>query len=184
MLIFSRLTISRLTKAVFHISYKALINKFDQERNMTKHKPPDTLDFLLANICSLHHVRVHQLLDALGLYRGQPHLLRALWEQEGPTQTDLAEYMKITTATMTKMIQRMEKAGFIQRKPDPDDQRISRVYLTDVGRAVQQDVEAVWVKMNEETFAGFTDDELALLRHFLLQIRLNLGKAAGEEPWT
>jgi MarR family transcriptional regulator, organic hydroperoxide resistance regulator len=150
---------------------------------MHEPKPLDTLDFLLVNICHLHHSRAHQLLEAIGLYRGQPPVLRALWEQEGLTQTDLAERMKITPATMTKMLQRMEKAGFIQRKPDVEDQRVSRVYLTDAGRGVQKDLEAVWAQMYAETFADFTEDECVVLRRFLLQIRENLVKATGEVPW-
>ena len=150
---------------------------------MQKQTRPNSLDFLLANICHLHHSRVHQLLEALGLYRGQPPVLRALWEQEGLTQTELAEQMKITPATMTKMLQRMEKTGFIQRKADPEDQRISRVYLTDTGRAVQKDVEAVFRQMEEETFGNFTLEERCCCAAFLLQMRENLVSATGEEPW-
>jgi DNA-binding MarR family transcriptional regulator len=150
---------------------------------MSKRSFPETMDFLLVNICHLHHFRAHQLLEKLGLYRGQPPVLRALWETEGLTQTELAAQMKITPATMTKMLQRMEKAGFIYRKPDPGDQRVSRVYLTETGRSVQKDVEATWGRMNEETFANFTPEEHALLRRFLLQVRSNLLEATGEEPW-
>lgn len=150
---------------------------------MPAHTPPDTLDFLLVNICHLHHTRAHQLLEAIGLYRGQPPVLRALWEQEGLTQTDLAERLKITPATMTKMLQRMEKTGFIYRKPDPEDQRISRVYLTEAGRAIQKTVEDIWRTTDAETFANFTMEERVLLRRFLLQIRDNLLESTGEEPW-
>ena len=150
---------------------------------MQKNDLPESLDFLLANICHLHHARAHQLLEALGLYRGQPPVLRALWEREGLTQTELAERMKITPATMTKMLQRMEKAGFIQRKVDAEDQRISRVYLTEAGNMVQKDVEAVFRLTEEETFGNFTIEEQVLLRRFLLQMRENLLTATGEQPW-
>ena len=44
-----------------------------------------------ARICKLHHTRAHALLEELGLYRGQPPMLRALWEQEGLTHGELAE---------------------------------------------------------------------------------------------
>jgi MarR family transcriptional regulator, organic hydroperoxide resistance regulator len=150
---------------------------------MRKHDPPETLDFLLANICHLHHNRFHQMLEGLGLYRGQPPVLRALWEQEGMTQSELAERMKITPATMTKMLQRMEKTGFIQRKTDSEDQRVSRVYLTETGRAVQKDVESVLAQMEQDTFENFTLEEQMLLRRFFLQIRENLLSASGEEAW-
>ena len=147
---------------------------------MSKLPEPRTLDFLLAQISRLHHTRAHQLFEAIGLYRGQPPVLRRLWQQEGLTHTELAERVKITPATVTKMLQRMEKAGFVLRKPDSTDQRISRVYLTDAGRAIQAKVEAIWQQMEQDAFVGFTQEELILLRQFLTQIRANLAQAAGE----
>ncbi len=150
---------------------------------MPKQKTPDTLDFLLANICHLHRARVQQLFEALGLYQGQPPLLRQLWEQEGLTQSELAARLKITPATVTKMLQRMEKTGFIRRCPDAGDQRISRVYLTDAGRAIQQRVEEVFRTLEAETFANLTLEESLLLRRLLLQLRENLTQVTGEEPW-
>ncbi len=137
------------------------------------------MNFLLAQVCRLHHARVHQLLDALGLYRGQPQVLFRLWEREGQTHRDLAASMQVTPATITRMIQRMEKTGFVQRRPDPGDQRISRVYLTDAGRGVQAQVEAIWEQMEQEVFAGFTPDEQATLRSHLQRIRANLTQAVG-----
>jgi DNA-binding MarR family transcriptional regulator len=147
---------------------------------MTSHIHPETLDFLLAQICHLHYIRAHQMFEAIRLYRGQPPVLRILWEGEGLTQTELAERLQITPATITKMLQRMEKVGFIQRKPDAKDQRISRVYLTEDGRAIQTQVEAVWKTMEAETFSGLTSEERVLLRRFLLKMRDNLQQAMGE----
>lgn len=135
---------------------------------------PETMDFLLAQICRLHYSRAHELLETIGLYRGQPPMLHALWEQEGLSHTELAERLRITPATTTKMIQRMEKSGFVLRQPDPEDQRLSRVYLTEAGRAIRADVQVIWAQMEAETFASFATEELETLRRFLLQIRENL----------
>ena len=148
---------------------------------MSKPDHPKTMDFLLASICHLHHTRARQLFEATGLHRGQPEVLLALWEQEGITQTELAGRLKITPATVTKMLQRMEKTGFIQRKPDARDQRVSRVYLTQAGRAVRRDVEAVWKTMEAETFTNLTQAERATLRRFLLQMLENLLTAVEVE---
>jgi DNA-binding MarR family transcriptional regulator len=139
------------------------------------HQPEsESLDQLLAQICRLKHARVQSLLETLGLYEGQPAMLRSLWAQEGLTHTDLARRLRVQPATITKMIQRMEKAGFVERRPDPEDERVSRVYLTQAGRAVQADVRGVWHTLEKEAFSQFTAEERALLRHFLLQIRENL----------
>jgi DNA-binding MarR family transcriptional regulator len=139
----------------------------------------ESLDSLLAQICRLKHSRIHTLLEALGLYRGQPSVLQALWEQEGLMHTELARRLQVQPATITKMLQRMEKAGFVERRPDPDDQRVSRVYLTGAGRAVRADVQQVWRQLEEEAFAGFSPEEQALLRRFFLQIRENLNRVTG-----
>jgi DNA-binding MarR family transcriptional regulator len=135
---------------------------------------PETMDFLLAKICHLHYIRAHTLLESIGLYRGQPPLLHALWEQEGLSHTQLAERLQISPATTTKMVQRMEKAGFLQRQPDPSDERVSRVYLTEAGRGVRLQVQGVWDRMEAETFQGLSDEERVVLRRFLIKIRQNL----------
>jgi DNA-binding MarR family transcriptional regulator len=149
--------------------------------NSKKH--PAEMDFLIANISHLHHLRAHQLLEGIGLYRGQPPVLFALWEKEGLTQTELAEQMKIAPATVTKMLQRMEKSGFIQRRPDAQDQRVTRVYLTETGRSVQSQVEEIWKTMQLDAFSNFSSDELNTARLILTRIRDNLQNATGERAW-
>jgi MarR family transcriptional regulator, organic hydroperoxide resistance regulator len=148
---------------------------------MTGSSEAESLDSLFAQCCRLKHARIHTLLETLGLYRGQPSVLQALWEQEGLMHTDLARRLGVQPATITKMLQRMEKAGFIERRPDPDDQRVSRVYLTEAGRSVQAGVQQVWRQLEAEAFAGFTLEERVLLRRFFLDIRANLHRVTGGE---
>ncbi|MHB1355226.1 MAG: MarR family winged helix-turn-helix transcriptional regulator [Anaerolineae bacterium] len=141
---------------------------------MPSQDKPQTMDRLLAQVCHHHHQRAHELLEIIGLYRGQPPVLYALWEQEGLTHRELAERLHITPATISRMLQRMEKTGFIRRRPDAKDQRVSRVYLTDAGRAIRIAVQAIWIQMEADTFTGFSSEELELLRSFLLRLRANL----------
>ena len=144
---------------------------------------PQSLDFLLAQVSRLHHHRAHELLDNLGLYRGQPPLLFALWELDGQTHGELADKLQITPATITRMIQRMEKSGFVQRQADVSDQRISRVYLTDAGWAIRAELQAVWDRMEDESFVGFSTAEREVLHGFLSRIRENLAQAIqGKVP--
>jgi DNA-binding MarR family transcriptional regulator len=150
---------------------------------MTSRPDSESIDFLLAQICRLHHTRAHTHLEALGLYCGQPPVLRALWEQEGLTHSELAARLHVQPATVTKMLKRMEKTGFVERRPDLEDQRVSRVYLTDAGRAVQAQVKQVWRALENETFEGFTLEERVLLRRFFLQVRENLLRVTeGKSP--
>ena len=141
---------------------------------MSQRSEPESIGFLLSLICRLEHARAHELLEELSLYRGQHRMLRALWKQDGLTHTELARHSHVRPSTTTTTIQRMEKAGLVERKRDVEDQRVSRVYLTQVGHALQGDVEQTWHRLEEEIFAGFTLEERVLLWRFFLQIRENL----------
>lgn len=139
--------------------------------------PPRTLDHLLAQVSRMHHHRAHEIFSQVGLYRGQPPVLFALWERDGQTLGELARAARVTPATMTRMIQRMEKSGFVTRKPDPADQRVSRVHVTRAGRAVRGKLEKGWARMEADCFAGLDTDERATLRALLLRVRDNLARA-------
>ena len=143
---------------------------------------PESIGLLLTQISRLHRARAHALLEELGLYRGQPHMLRALWKKEGQTHSELARRLHVQPATVTKMLQRMEKTGFVERRHDAEDQRVSRVYLTEAGRSIRDDVQRVWRTLEEDTFAELTLEERLLLRRLFLQMRENLVHATGGKP--
>ena len=134
----------------------------------------EPLGELLLQICRLNRRRMHVLLDEIGLYRGQPHVLRALWDREGLAHSELAHKLHRSAATITNMLKRMDKAGFVERRPDPADERVSRVYLTDAGRAIQDRVHHVWREIEDRAFAGFAEQERDLLQGYLARIRDNL----------
>jgi DNA-binding MarR family transcriptional regulator len=135
---------------------------------------PNSVDLLIAQVCRRHYRRAHDLLEEIGLYRGQPPVLRALWADDGRTHSELADRLHVRRATITKMITRMEEAGFVERRKDVEDRRVSRVYLTAAGRAIQERVQEVWRRLEGEVLAGFTPRECDLLRGFLTRIRDNL----------
>jgi len=151
---------------------------------MTQTVQPDGISSLLGALCRFQHARMHGLLHALGIYRGQYGVLRALWQEDGLTQTELTERGHVRAATVSKTTQRMEKAGLVARRRDAADQRISRVYLTERGRELQADVEGATRQLQKDVLQGFTLEERVLLRRFLIQMRDNLAEAAGrgEEP--
>lgn len=146
----------------------------DQEPQSTT--GDESVDALIAQVCRRHYRRAHDLLETIGLYRGQPPLLHVLWMEDGRTHAKLAERLHVRPATITKMINRMQEAGLVERRKDARDRRISRVYLTAAGRAIQEQVQEVWRQLEEEALASLTDTERALLRGFLIRIRDNLEK--------
>lgn len=134
----------------------------------------DYLGFQLLQVHRAHRARADAALNKLGLHSGQEMLLLRLWAEEGIPQSQLAASMGVEPPTVTKMLHRMEHAGLIERRSDPDDARISRVYLTERGRALEQPVLAVWKQLEAQTVAGLSDTEQALLRRLLMQLSANL----------
>lgn len=133
-----------------------------------------SLGRLLGRICRLNRRFMHALWDELGLYRGQPFLLGVLWEQEGITHSELANRMQVSPATVTNMLKRMEKAGFVERRPDAEDQRVSRVYLTGVGREIRGRVDQHWQEVEAQVFGTFSEQELETLRELLTRVQQEL----------
>ena len=140
----------------------------------------DTQSFALARTCRLLRRRIHTLMEEAGLHRGQQFVLGALWGREGCTQSELAQRTRVSPATITCMLQRMERNGLVERRQDTQDQRVTRVYLTDAGRRVQQAAEAAWCQIEDQAFAGFTTDESALLGDLLHRVRQNLTPPAAD----
>ena len=134
----------------------------------------DTVGYVLAQVCKLHRQRADELLSEIGLHVGQEMILVMLQDNEGITQTGLAERMMIQPPTLTNSLKRLEREGFVMRRPDPDDQRVSRVHTTKKGHDLMATVNEAWTKLEEESFNGFSLEERVLLRRLLLQTYRNL----------
>ena len=127
----------------------------------------NTVGYALAHVCKLHRQRADVLLNQIGLHVGQEMILCALWDQEGVSQTELAANLLIQPATVTNALKRLEREGFVYRREDPDDQRVSRVFVTDEGRNLRAAVEEQWSRLEEESFGDLTVEEGASLRRLL-----------------
>jgi DNA-binding MarR family transcriptional regulator len=113
-------------------------------------------------------------MDRIGLHRAQATVLCRLFVRDGLTQSEIAEQLGVQGATMTTMLQRMEEAGLVARRRDPDDNRLVRVYLTDAGRRLERDANTQFMKVEEATFAGLSPQDRASLRRMFRQMLRNM----------
>jgi len=146
---------------------------------MERERLSKTTGYVLTHVCKAHYQRARAMLDEIGLYRGQQFVLCALWEEEGLTHSALADRLHVHPATVTNALKRMERAGFLERRPDPEDQRVSRVYLTDAGRDIRAAVERIWTELERQTFGGFSEDQRETLEAYLERILENLERDAS-----
>lgn len=140
--------------------------------------PPieETVGFAIAQVCKAHRNRTDAALKSLKLHVGQEMILLHLWREEGVTQSQLAECLDVEPPTVTKMLQRMETEQLLERRPDTDDARVSRVYLTSKTRDLRASVERCWNSVEARAVAGLSAEERILLRRLLLHVRQNLSE--------
>lgn len=129
---------------------------------------------LMANIGRLQATRLDQMMDALGLYRGQAILLNILAEHDGLTHSEIAEKLQISPAAATKVIKRMEAMNYLRRQSDPQDDRVSRVYLQKAGLALVVQIREVFKKINEIILTDLTPEDKETLYRLLNCIHANL----------
>ncbi|MBN2980807.1 MULTISPECIES: MarR family winged helix-turn-helix transcriptional regulator [Cohnella] len=136
--------------------------------------PSEPLSRLMRHALKRHRDLVDRLIAPYDVYPGQPPLLMQLSREDGQSQRELAGKMRVAPATLNVMIGRMEKAGHLRRESDDRDQRVSRVFLTDKGRAAAQAVQEALQTVETRAFRGFLPEELLLLRRFVLHMQANL----------
>jgi DNA-binding MarR family transcriptional regulator len=95
--------------------------------------------------------------------------------RDGPlSQRELAERIGVEPPTVTRMLQRLELAGIVERRPDKHDARVVRVCLSAHGRALQPPAEEVWNIIEARTISGLSDAEVEQLRALLTRVLDNL----------
>ena len=115
-----------------------------------------------------------EMLRELDLHVGQDNLLCKLWRDDGITQMQLTDYLNCEPPTVTNMVKTLEKKGFVYRKKDSVDGRVSRVYLTEKGSAVREPIEQIWNKQQGKLLHGLSATDRVLLHGFLQQMEKNL----------
>lgn len=94
------------------------------------------------------------------------------------TQAELAERMSVDAPTLTGILTRMERDGWLERRGCPDDRRCKRIRATERAEAVWHRMAACGHRTRQRAIAGFSDDELQTLRSLCDRIRGNLGQEA------
>lgn len=134
----------------------------------------DELRELLDKISAEMRRNYAEMLRELNLHVGQEQLLCRLWKEDGITQIQLSERLNCEPPTITNMVKSLENHGFVVRKRDPEDGRVSRVYLTQAGRDLSEPIEQIWKKQQGKLLAGILPEERLLLRRLMKQMADNL----------
>ncbi len=129
---------------------------------------------LLAQFAQAYRNLSDTFMDQIAMHRAQATVLCKLFDQDGITQSELAQQLSVQGATVTDMLQRMEEAGLVSRRRDSDDNRLVRVCLTNTGREKERFITEQFMKLESAVFADFDETERVLLRRFVHQMLRNM----------
>jgi DNA-binding MarR family transcriptional regulator len=125
--------------------------------------------------------QLRRLFDArvrnLGLTGPQARLLLALERNPGENQVFYAERLEIEPITLTRIIDRLEDAGWVKRQSDPADRRARILHLTDKSRGIVIALRASVEALFDDMLEGFDADERASFAQMLDRIAANLAAA-------
>jgi DNA-binding MarR family transcriptional regulator len=134
----------------------------------------------LFRVVRLHRMLAGQLLRDLGLHRGQELLLMHLWDSGPVRQTELIAVLDSDSATITRMVQRLEKAGLVERAPDPHDGRATLVSSTSAGDAMRAEIEQMWHDLEASTVGDLPETALTPMLEGLAAVEANLSAAVAQ----
>lgn len=137
--------------------------------------------FLVHDVSRLRRIVVDRALKPLGITRSQWWVLAFLSRRDGMTQTALAADLDLTKVAIGGLIDRMETAGFVERRSDATDGRARRVFLTKAGTRLVGTIRDSVDRVETEILAGISDDDLSQSALTLRAMKENLLSLAGSE---
>jgi DNA-binding MarR family transcriptional regulator len=114
--------------------------------------------------------RMGETLGGHGLTLPQFDVLATLWHGEGITQQVLAERLLVTKGNVVGLLDRVSLAGWVERRPDPEDRRANRLYLTEAGRKLLAQAWPSQTALSEKVFGTLNDSELRTMHELLMRI--------------
>jgi DNA-binding MarR family transcriptional regulator len=117
------------------------------------------ISWLLADASRLIRKLADRRLSAIGLTRAQWQALGNLRRMGPMTQAGLAEIMEVETATIARLIDRLEAAGWIARTPEAHDRRVKLVSMTDKAQAIMGEVSVIGQKLRDDMLIDLSQTE-------------------------
>lgn len=132
------------------------------------------IGFVVHDVARMMRWQFDRRASDLKLTRSQWSVLAHLLRTDGIQQRELAEQMDITAITLTGLIDRMEREGWVERRADPVDRRAKRVYLTEKVAPVTKELRSLAREVRKSAMQGLSEAEQQQLMSLLIKVRSNL----------
>ena len=137
----------------------------------------ETLPFEIAETAHALRRAFDRRAATLGVTRAQWKVLFRLSRTPGLRQVELADMLDVEPITLSRIVDRLQEAGLVERAPDPADRRAWRLQVTESAQPLIAKLRRLAENLVTEAFAGMTDSDIAAMRAKLGLIRDNLTAA-------
>lgn len=151
------------------------------KRPARERDPSETLGYLVLDITRLMSARFDARARELGITRAQWTLIAGLLRAEGCTQAQLADLLQVTPMAVGRLVDRMSRAGWVERRREQGDRRAHRLYLTARAHAIRPALRRLSAETEAEALAGLDAPQREEMLAGLAVVRstLSASPAAG-----
>lgn len=137
------------------------------------------IGYVLSDVARLIRTVFDRRVRDIGLTRAQWLVLTRLYRRPGASQTELADMLEIDRASAGRMIDRMQKNGWVERRADSEDRRINRLYLTTDARRAHKDMWAIAEATVDDALAPLSVAEREQFTRLAARVKGQLQSMAG-----
>ena len=144
--------------------------------------PQERVSYLLSAIGAHAKIRFAELLSPLGVQPGHYGVLRRLSTNEGSTQQDVADDMRVRRNVMVGLIDELEARGWVERRRHPVDRRANALHLTSAGKRLLVRCDRIADHLDDELLLAVPGPQRAELLRVLQDLGVSTGAADGTYP--
>jgi len=123
---------------------------------------------------TIQHAFDLELRDKVGITMAQWRVINTLTTQDGITQREIADKLGLDSSSLIPLIDRLETKALVERKPNPSDRRINRLYLTKKAEALLDPMHSCILSIRKILTKGIHEDQLEITEQVLERINENL----------
>jgi MarR family transcriptional regulator, transcriptional regulator for hemolysin len=140
------------------------------------------LAFTINDVARLLRNYADQKAAQFGMSRAKWAVLARLDRFEGLKQAELADMLDLQPISLTRLLDGLSANGLIERRPDPEDRRAKRLYLTPAARPLLEQLSILGEDLTATAFAGLDEATEAELLHRLSAVKENLRRVVQRKP--
>ena len=125
--------------------------------------------------CCADQAMTHAL-ASMDLTAAQGHIMAFVYHSSSPPcARDIEEAFRLSHPTVSGLLSRLEKKGFLEFRPDQEDRRCKRIFVLQKGREFHETMQRTILNTEERLVSGFSEEEKEQFRRFLCRAIENLG---------